>query len=100
MQRPSSHPIGPTYHPRVLHLTSIPYPFNGRHISRLREGHEFGLAAYYVMQDHLYEAIATLSRLGREHPDEIVVLNNLAYAYEQRGMVGDARMARNNQRML
>jgi outer membrane protein assembly factor BamB/tetratricopeptide (TPR) repeat protein len=58
------------------------------------EGHEFGLAAYYVMQDHLYEAIATLSRLGREHPDEIVVLNNLAYAYEQRGMVGDARATR------
>lgn len=58
------------------------------------EGHEFGLAAYYVMQDHLYEAIATLNRLGREHPDEIVVLNNLAYAYEQRGMVSDAKTTR------
>jgi len=58
------------------------------------EGHEFGLAAYYVMQDHLFEAIAILSRLGREHPDEIVVLNNLAYAYEQRGMVGDAKATR------
>jgi tetratricopeptide (TPR) repeat protein len=43
-----------------------------------------------MTQDRLDEAIAVLRKLERYHPDEAIVLHNLANVYEWRGLIGDA----------
>ena len=47
-------------------------------------------ALYRIFQDRIDEAIAILEKLQQDHPDEKLVLGNLALAYEKRGLVGRA----------
>jgi len=64
--------------------------FGQRSSLSVSETNEMHQAVYLLMGDRLDEAIAILRQLERDRPDEEIVLQNLARAYESRGFVGEA----------